>query len=59
LLAAAKDGSAIELQNIAPILQSIADDDEMMSPSRRKAKSLLELAGIHVAADDQAGTSAR
>jgi hypothetical protein len=47
LLARAKDGQAIELQNIAPVLQSIADDDEMMSPSRRKAKSLLELGGIH------------
>ncbi len=47
LLTITKDGRAIELQNIAPILQSIVDDDEMMSPARRKAKSLLELAGIH------------
>jgi hypothetical protein len=49
LLAEAKDGRAIELQNIAPVLQSIVDDDEMMSPARRKAKSLLEIAGIHAA----------
>jgi hypothetical protein len=48
LLAKAKDGSAIELQNIAPILKSIVEDDEIMSPSRRKAKSLLELGGVHV-----------
>ena len=48
LLARAKDGGAIELQNIAPILKSIVEDDEIMSPSRRKAKSLLELAGIHM-----------
>jgi hypothetical protein len=47
LLAAAKDGSVIELQNIAAVLQSIVDDDEIMSPSRRKAKSLLEVAGVH------------
>jgi len=50
LLAAAKDGNVIELQNIAPVLQSIVDDDEIMSPSRRKAKSLLELAGIQTPA---------
>jgi hypothetical protein len=53
LLAAAKDGSVIEVQNIAPVLQSIIDDDEIMSPSRRKAKSLLEIAGV------QAPVSAR
>jgi len=50
LLAAAKDGSVIEVQNIAPVLQSIVDDDEIMSPSRRKAKSLLELAGVQAPA---------
>lgn len=44
LAAAVKSGYAIELQNIAPILQSIADDDEMMSPARRKATSLLTMA---------------
>jgi hypothetical protein len=48
LLTRTKDGSAIELQNIAPILKSIVEDDEIMSPSRRKAKSLLELGGVHV-----------
>jgi hypothetical protein len=53
LLAAAKDGNAIEVQNIAPVLQSIAEDDEIMSPSRRKAKSLLDLGGV------QGGASAR
>ncbi|HEY5328669.1 MAG TPA: hypothetical protein VIJ79_02195 [Acidobacteriaceae bacterium] len=50
LLAAAKDGNVIEVQNIAPVLQSIVDDDEIMSPSRRKAKSLLELAGVQAPA---------
>jgi hypothetical protein len=49
LLASAKSGDAIELQNIASVLQSIVDDDEIMSPSRRKAKSLLELAGVQTA----------
>ena len=50
MLAAAKDGSVIELQNIAPVLQAIVDDDEIMSPSRRKAKTLLEIAGIQAPA---------
>ena len=53
LLSAAKGGFAIELQNIAPILQSIVDDDEMMSPDRRKAKSLIEMVNV------QAASSAR
>lgn len=54
LLAAAKNGSVIELQNIAPVLQSIVDDDEIMSPSRRKAKSLLELSGTQAPASANA-----
>ena len=44
LVVEAKDGRAIELQNIAPVLQSIVDDDELMSPSRRKAQVLLQMA---------------
>ncbi len=46
LLEAAKSGYAIEFQNIARALQSIVNDDEMMSPSRRKAKQLLDLASL-------------
>jgi hypothetical protein len=49
LLVGAKEHYAIELQNIAPILQSIVDDDEMMSPSRRKAKMLLDLGSVQAA----------
>jgi hypothetical protein len=50
LTASVKQGWAIELQNIAPILQSIVDDDEMMSPARRKAKNLLDMASVQAAA---------
>lgn len=53
LLSSVKTGFAIELQNIGPILQTIADDDEMMSPARRKAKSLIEMVNV------QAASSAR
>ncbi len=45
LLGSVKSGYAIELQNIAPILQSIANDEEMMTPARRKAKTLVEMQG--------------
>jgi hypothetical protein len=44
-----KSGYAIELQNIAPILQSIAGDEEMMSPVKRKADALLQMAGLQTA----------
>lgn len=44
LIAQVKQGYATELQNIAPILQSIADDDEMLASSRRKATNLLTMA---------------
>jgi len=54
-----KQGWAIELQNIAPILQSIVDDDEMMSPSRRKAKNLLDMAAVQASSQAGAAASAR
>jgi hypothetical protein len=50
LTVAAKSGWAIELQNIAPALQSIINDDEMMSPARRKATLLLQMAGVQTTA---------
>jgi len=42
----AKDGRAIELQNIAPELQSIFDDERVMERVRRKAGRLLQDAGV-------------
>lgn len=44
LISQVKSGYAIELQNIAPVLHSIADDDEFLASSRRKATSLLTMA---------------
>jgi hypothetical protein len=41
-----KAGRAIELQNIAPILRSIAEDERVMERARRKAARLLVDAGI-------------
>jgi hypothetical protein len=38
----AKDGRAIEFQNIAPILQSIIDDERVIDRARRKAARLLQ-----------------
>jgi hypothetical protein len=43
-----KSGSAIEIQNIAPVLQSLVDDDRVMERVKRKAAHLLEGAGIAV-----------
>jgi len=43
-----KSGNAIEVQNIAPVLQSIIDDDRVMERVKRKAGHLLEGAGIAV-----------
>lgn len=37
-----KDGRAIELQNIAPVLHSIIDDDRVIERARRKAARLLQ-----------------
>jgi hypothetical protein len=42
LSAEAKDGRAIELQNIAPMLQSIVDDERVIDRARRKAARLLQ-----------------
>jgi hypothetical protein len=53
LLTEAKDGRAIELQNIAPILQSIVEDDDMMGMVRRKAATLLQLAGMSQTVDSK------
>ena len=47
LTAEAKQAGRSELQNIAPILQSIVDDDEVMASARRKARSLLQDASLH------------
>ncbi len=38
---AAKNGRALEIENIAPQLQSIADDEEVLLRARRRAKLLL------------------
>jgi hypothetical protein len=42
LISENKDGRAIEIQNIASVLQSIVDDDRMMERVRRKAARLLQ-----------------
>jgi hypothetical protein len=42
LVAEAKEGRAIELQNIAPVLQSIVDDDRVIDRVRRKTARLLQ-----------------
>ncbi len=47
LTAAARDRRAIELQNIAQILRSIVEDDDLMAVVRRKAQSLLQDASLH------------
>ncbi|MGI4827384.1 MAG: hypothetical protein ACRYFU_04210 [Janthinobacterium lividum] len=47
--AAVKDGRAVELGNIAPVLQAIEDDDRVMERVRRKAAHLLENAGTPAA----------
>jgi hypothetical protein len=41
LLDAAKNGRAIELQNIKPILQEIIDDDSLLARARSRAQKLL------------------
>lgn len=38
---AAKDGRALEIENIAPTLQSIANDDSVLLRARRRAAALL------------------
>jgi hypothetical protein len=42
LITEAQEGRAIEIQNIAPVLQSIVDDDRVMERVRRKAARLLQ-----------------
>jgi hypothetical protein len=42
LAAEAKEGNAIEMQNIAPTLQSIVDDERVIERVRRKAARLLQ-----------------
>jgi hypothetical protein len=42
LLSAVKDGRAIEVQSIQPILQKIAEDDAVLERARIRAKKLLD-----------------
>ena len=46
LQAALTDGRALQVGNIAPALQSVANDDRVMERVRRKAAHLLETAGL-------------
>ncbi len=41
-----KEGRAIEVQNIAPVLRSLAEDDRVIDRVRRKAARLLQDAGV-------------
>lgn len=50
LVAAQKDGSAIEIGNIASILQTLVSDDHVIDRVRRKAARLLQDAGSPVPA---------
>jgi len=50
LVAAQKDGSAIELGNIAPILQTLVSDDHVIDRVRRRAARLLQDSGLPVPA---------
>ena len=46
---AVKDGRAVEIGNIAPVLRTIESDDRVLERVRRKAASLLESAGLPAA----------
>ena len=48
LVEAVQAGRALEVQNIAPVLQALIDDDRVMERVKRKAAHLLEGAGISV-----------
>lgn len=50
LVDAVKEGRAAEIQNIAPVLQSIVDDDRVIDRVRRKAARLLQDAAAPAAA---------
>jgi hypothetical protein len=50
LVAAQKDGSAIEIGNIASILQTVVSDDHVIDRVRRRAARLLQDAGAPVPA---------
>ena len=45
LQGAVTEGRALEVENIAPVLQTIAGDERVMDRARRKAERLLEVAG--------------
>jgi hypothetical protein len=38
------DGRATEVENIAPILQTLADDEAILQRVQRRARALLQLA---------------
>ncbi len=46
LMSALNDSRAVEIVNIAPVLQAIQNDDRVMERVRRKAAHLLEGAGV-------------
>ena len=50
LVAAQKNGSAIEIGNIAPVLQALVQDDHVIDRVRRRAARLLQDAGAPVPA---------
>lgn len=54
LVAAVKDGRAIEVGNIAPVLQSIVEDERVIDRVRRKAARLLQDASSAVPAQASA-----
>ena len=54
LLGSLKSGGAIEVENIAPVLQALANDDRVIDRVRRKAARLLQDAGAAPASSDRA-----
>ena len=46
---------AVEVENIAPVLESIANDDRVMQRVRRRASQLLEDAGVKTVASSSVG----
>ena len=50
LVAAKESGSAIEIGNIAPVLQALVEDDHVIDRVRRRAARLLQDAGAPVPA---------
>jgi hypothetical protein len=52
LQSAVADGRALEVENIAPVLKSLVEDERVMDRVRRKAEQLLQTAGANQRASE-------